>query len=65
MNSFVYDIPVKACFGENRLQHPGTELIKYGKQVLSACDALVGFNPFVRQNLEPIIKMRLECREVV
>lgn len=34
MNSYVYDISVKACFGGNRLQHLGTEWSKYCKQVL-------------------------------
>lgn len=59
MKKFVYDIPVKACFRENQLQHSGTELIKYDKQVLLACDALVW------QSMALILKMRLERREVV
>lgn len=34
MNGFIYDIPVRVYFGENQLQHLGTELSKYGKRVL-------------------------------
>lgn len=35
MNSnFVYDIPVKVYFGENKLGHLGEELSKFGKRVL-------------------------------
>ena len=35
MNSnFVYDIPVKVYFGENKLSHLGEELRKFGKRVL-------------------------------
>ena len=34
MNNFVYDIPTKVYFGENQLEHLGTELGNYGKKVL-------------------------------
>ncbi len=34
MNNFVYDIPVRVYFGENQLQHLGSELLKFGKRVL-------------------------------
>ncbi|MCK9302854.1 MAG: iron-containing alcohol dehydrogenase [Bacteroidales bacterium] len=34
MNSFIYDIPVKVCFGENQLQHLGKELNRFGKRIL-------------------------------
>ncbi|MEG0823488.1 MAG: iron-containing alcohol dehydrogenase [Erysipelotrichaceae bacterium] len=34
MNNFIYDIPTKVYFGQNQLHHLGSELIKYGTNVL-------------------------------
>ena len=34
MNPFIYEIPTKVYFGENQLQHLGTELKQFGNRVL-------------------------------